>query len=55
MILHHTISPAEDKKQGAGGTRTSRRRASRPLLALGLALVAGAGLSIRALPPPRPR
>src|SRR5260370_26069233 len=47
MMQHRTISPTVEEKQGAGGTRTSRRRASRPLLALGLALVAGLGLSIR--------
>src|SRR5216683_3283580 len=47
MMQHRTISPAVDKKQGAGGARASRSRASRPLLALGLALVAGFGLSIR--------
>src|SRR5260370_28612996 len=50
MMQHRTISPAVDKKQGAGGARASRSRASRPLLALGLALVAGLGLSIRPLP-----
>ncbi len=49
MMQHRTISPTSDKKQGAGGARTSRRWASRPLLALGLALVAGLGLSIRPL------
>src|SRR5258708_3431978 len=43
MMQHRTISPAVDKKQGAGGARASRSRASRPLLALGLALVAGLG------------
>src|SRR5712691_669703 len=47
MMQHRTISPTSDKKQGAGGARTSRKWASRPLLALGLALVAGLGLSIR--------
>ncbi len=47
MMQHRTISPAVEEKQGAGGAQTSRRRASRPLLALGLALIAGLGLSIR--------
>ena len=47
MMQHRTISPTLDRKQGAGGAPTSRRRASRPLLALGLALLAGLGLSIR--------
>src|SRR5216683_1643447 len=47
MMQHRTISPTLDRKQGAGGAQTSRRRASRPLLALGLALLAGLGLSIR--------
>src|SRR5713226_1492403 len=50
MMQHRTISPRLDKKQGAGGAQTSRRRANRPLLALGLALVAGLGLSVRPLP-----
>jgi CSLREA domain-containing protein len=47
MMQHRTISPAPDKNQGAGAAQTSRRRASRALLALGLALLAGLGLSIR--------
>ena len=50
MMQHRTISPTLDRKQGAGGAPTSRRRASRALLALGLTLLAGFGLSIR--PPP---
>jgi len=50
MMQHRTISPTSDKKHGAGGAQTSRRRANRPLLAVGLALVAGLGLSIRPLP-----
>src|SRR5712692_2737923 len=47
MMQHRTISPTLDRKQGAGGAQTSRRRANRLLLALGLALLAGLGLSIR--------
>jgi CSLREA domain-containing protein len=50
MMWHRTISPTSEDNQGAGGARTSRGRASRALLVLGLALVAGAGLSIRSLP-----
>src|SRR6266849_2581227 len=50
MMQRRTISPALEEKQGAGGAQTSRRRASRPLLAVGLALLAGLGLSIRPLP-----
>src|SRR6266700_5285954 len=49
-MQHRTISPTLDKEQGAGGAHTSRRRTSWPLLALGLALLAGLGLSIRPLP-----
>jgi CSLREA domain-containing protein len=47
MMQHRIISLASDKKQGAEGARTSRGRANWPLLAVGLALVAGLGLSIR--------
>ncbi len=47
MTQHRTISPPPEEKLGPGGAHQSRRRASRPLLALGLALVAGLGLSIR--------
>src|SRR6266849_3564832 len=50
MMQRRTISPALEEKQGAGGAQTSRRRASRPLLAVGLAVLAGLGLSIRPLP-----
>jgi len=47
MMQPRTISPTVAEKQGAGGAHMSRWRPSRPLLALGLALVAGLGLSIR--------
>src|SRR5260370_8372173 len=47
MTQHRTISPPLEEKLGAGSARKSRRRASRPLLALGLALLAGLALSIR--------
>ncbi len=47
MMQPRTISPTVAKKQGAGGAHVSGRRATRSLLALGLALVAGLGLSIR--------
>src|SRR6266702_4328625 len=47
MMQPRTISPTVAEKLGPAGARKSRRRASRPLLALGLALVAGLGLSIR--------
>ncbi len=46
-MQHRTIFPTLAAKPGAGGAQTSRRRAGRPLLALGLALLAGLGLSIR--------
>src|SRR5260370_14867368 len=47
MTQHRTISPPLEEKLGPGGAHKSRRRASRPLMALGLALVAGLALSIR--------
>src|SRR6266496_1604948 len=47
MMQPRTISPTVAEKQGAGGAHMSPWRPSRPLLALGLALVAGLGLSIR--------
>src|SRR5712692_9745963 len=50
MTQHRTISPPLEEKLGPAGARKSRRRASRPLLALGLAVLAGLALSIR--PPP---
>src|SRR6266542_3241224 len=47
MRKHRTISPPPEENPGPAGAHTSRRRASRPLLALGLALLAGLALSIR--------
>src|SRR6266571_566246 len=47
MTQHGTISPPLEEKLGPGGAHKSRRRASRLLLALGLALLAGLVLSIR--------
>src|SRR6266581_2057117 len=47
MMQPRTISPTVAEKQGAGGAHMSRWRPSRPLLAVGLALLAGLGLSIR--------
>src|SRR5260370_20419209 len=51
MTQHRTISPPLEEKLGPAGARKSRRRASRPLLALSLAVLAGLALSI---PPPAP-
>src|SRR6266705_3224900 len=47
MMQPRTISPTVAEKQGAGGAHMSRWRPSRPLLALGLAVLAGLALSIR--------
>src|SRR5712692_6342573 len=47
MTQHRTISPPLEEKLGPAGARKSRRRASRPLLALSLAVLAGLALSIR--------
>jgi len=47
MTQHRTISPPWEEKLGPGSAHRSRGRAGRPLLALGLALLAGLGLSIR--------
>src|SRR6266536_2838158 len=47
MRKHRTISPPPEENPGPAGAHTSRRRASRPLLALGLALLAGLALGIR--------
>src|SRR5260370_25108177 len=47
MTQHRSISPPLEENLGAGGAHRAGRRASRPLLARGLALLAGLGLSIR--------
>ncbi len=50
MMQHRTISPTLEDNQGAGGAPTSRRQVNRLLLAVGLALLSGLGLSMRPLP-----